>query len=107
MHTDSQLSAGSQADSTSGIVLAKLLPGSSLEVTTANHTYQIVVTDNGRTFISGHPELCPDPTEVRIDGCSGRGYLLRPGYIGRGMKLEYREAQRRVVTSRIKDVRQN
>jgi len=59
-------------------------------------------------LISGHPEYCPEPVLVAITGSSWGGSMLKSGFVGRGMHLEFSHPAYRVpiTTSRIKDVRE-
>jgi hypothetical protein len=44
-----------------GLQLSQLPEGSRLDVTTAGHTYRIVVRGGHQATISGHPRFCPKP----------------------------------------------
>jgi len=57
-----------QPDIERGVYLDKLCEGSVLEVETQHHRYTIVIRGRGRDMISGHPQYCPDPVPVRIEG---------------------------------------
>ena len=89
-----------------GVHLDDLGEGAVLEVETQNHWYTIVNRGRGQALISGHPEYCPDPVPVRIEGSTWGGSMLKVRYIGRGMRLEFRHpTYRTIVTSRIVDIR--
>ena len=90
-----------------GVYLGDLPEQSKLEVETRNRFYTLVVQRNGNALISGHPEFCPDPVLVHINGSNWGGSMLKMNFIGRGMHLEFRhpEHQGVVVTSQIVDVR--
>ena len=95
-----------QSEIEGGVYLDHLLEGAVLEVETQNHWYTIVNRGRGQALISGHPEYCPDPVPVRIEGSTWGGSMLKVRYIGRGMRLEFRHpTYRTIVTSRIVDIR--
>ena len=90
-----------------GVYLRDLPEESTLEVATQNRRYTLVVRSDGNALISGHPEFCPEPVEVRIHGSNWGGSMLKAAYLGRGMHLEYRHPKYRgpIVTSPIVDIR--
>jgi hypothetical protein len=88
-----------------GVCLDDLPQGAVLEVETQHHRYTIVIRERGRDLISGHPQYCPDPVPVRIEGSRWGGSMLMRRYIGRGMRLEFRHPVfRTILTSRIVDI---
>ena len=90
-----------------GVYLDALPPGAGIEVETQNRFYRIVNQGHGRALISGHPEYCPHPVQVGIHGSTWGGSMLKVGYVGRGMRLEFGHAPYGVITtSRIKEIRQ-
>ena len=95
-----------QSEIEGGVYLDELSEGAILEVETQNHWYTIVVRGRGRELISGHPQYCPQPIPVRIEGSTWGGSMLKLRFIGRGMRLEFRHpVYRTVITSRIVDIR--
>jgi hypothetical protein len=89
-----------------GVYLRDLPPGSALSIQTRSRTYELVLLGNGAALISGHPEFCPEPTEVQIQGSTWGGSMLKAQFVGRGMHLEYEHPLlRRTRTSRILDIR--
>jgi len=89
-----------------GVYLDNMMPGITLELSTQNHTYRILYVGQGRAFISGHPTLCPTPVLVKILGSTWGGSMIRNGYLGRGMHLEYQQASNvPITTSKILDIR--
>ncbi len=78
------------------VCLSELPPGVRLELDTGNHRYSLMNLGNGRVQICGHPEYCPEPTEV----------ALRGSYLSPGMRLEFWHPNYNLVaTSRIVDIR--
>ena len=95
-----------QSEIEGGVWLDELPQGSVLEVETQNHWYTIVIRERGQELISGHPQYCPDPVPVRIEGSTWGGSMLKLRFIGRGMYLEFHHpVYPRIVTSRVVDIR--
>lgn len=95
-----------QSEIEGGVHLGDVPPGTVLEVQTENRSYTIQYQGLGRALISGHPVFCPEPTLVTINGSTWGGSMIRSGYIGRGMRLEFATSARQpVTTSVIRDVR--
>lgn len=95
-----------QSEIEGGVYLDDLPHGASLEVETQNRCYSIINRGEGKALIWGHPEFCPDPVLVTIDGSNWGGSMLKASFIGRGMHLEFRHpAFRTITTSRIVDIR--
>ena len=90
-----------------GVYLRDLLPGSAIEIQTRNRLYVIVMQAEGEVLISGHPDFCPSPVLVKVDGSNWGGSMLKQGFIGRGMRLEFRHPVfQTVTTSPIFEIRQ-
>jgi hypothetical protein len=95
-----------QSEIEGGVYLRDLSPGSVLSIQTRNRVYEMVVLGDGATLLSGHPEFCPEPTEVQVQGSTWGGSMLKMKFVGRGMHLEFEHpVHRRIVTSRILDIR--
>ena len=96
-----------QSEIEGGVYLDDLPAESTLEIETQNRSYIIVHRGEGQFLISGHPEFCPQPVLVRIEGSNWGGSLLKSSFLGRGMHLEFRHPQyeRPIVTSRIVEIR--
>jgi hypothetical protein len=89
-----------------GVFLDQLEPGAVLLVETRNRCYRLVNRGNGQALISGHPQFCPEPVLVHIEGSNWGGSMLKTAFIGRGMHLEFRHPEHHtIMTSRIVDVR--
>jgi hypothetical protein len=99
-----------------GVFIDKLPLGRSLKVQTQNTLYTIERREDG-LYMSGHYEYCPRPTKVNILGSNFGGSMLKVGFIGRGMYMEFlidmpeEERHRgivdghgRIVTSKITEV---
>jgi hypothetical protein len=90
-----------------GVYLPHLPPGAAVEVETMNHTYRLVSCGDNDALICGHPTFCPEPVKVSINGSTWGGSLLKQGFIGRSMHLEFRHPDYigPITTSRIVEVR--
>jgi len=95
-----------QSEIEGGVFLDDLSEGAVLEVQTQNRSYTIVVCSHGQELISGHPQFCPYPVPVRIEGATWGGSMLKLRFIGRGMRLEFQHpVYRTILTSRVVDIR--
>jgi hypothetical protein len=96
-----------QSEIEGGVYLHDLPHESTLEVETQNRSYLIVNRGQGQALISGHPEFCPEPVLVRIEGCNWGGSMLKSAFLGRGMHLEFRHPAYSgpIITSPIVDIR--
>ena len=90
-----------------GVDLNVVPAGTILEVQTENRRYRIVHRGWGKAMISGHPEFCPEPVLVQIHGSTWGGAMIKQAFIGRGMHLEFSQAELMpVTTSRILEIRE-
>ena len=88
-----------QSEIEGGVHMGDLEPGDVLVVETRNHSYRLVNHGQGRALISGHPEFCPDPVLVTVEGSNWGGSLLKSSFIGRGMCLEFRHPLFQTITT--------
>lgn len=98
-----------------GVFIDKLPLGRSLKVQTQNTLYTIERREDG-LYMSGHYKYCPKPTKVNILGSNFGGSMLKVGFIGRGMYMEFYildipnrqrgivDGHGTIVTSQIKEV---
>src|SRR4051794_9774093 len=95
-----------QSEIEGGVHLGALPTGAVLEVETENRSYTIEYRGFNQALISGHPVFCPRPTLVTISGSTWGGSMIKSGFIGRGMRLEFRcpEAEP-ITTSIVREVR--
>src|SRR5215831_3462991 len=96
-----------QSEVEGGVYLPDLPPGAAVEIETRNHIYTLVNCGENAALLSGHPTFCPNPVRVSIHGSTWGGSLLKQGFIGRSMHLEFTHPDYRgsITTSRIVDVR--
>ena len=96
-----------QSEIEGGVYLHQLSPGAVLAIQTQNRSYTLVSLGQESALISGHPEFCPEPVEVQVQGCTWGGSMLKTKFVGRGMHLEFiHPVYRTVITSEIVDIRQ-
>jgi hypothetical protein len=90
-----------------GVYLRELPEHSVLEVETQNRFYTLVIQRDGNVLISGHPEICPEPVLVHVNGSNWGGSMIKLDFVGRGMHLEFKhpDFDGVVVTSEIVEVR--
>jgi len=91
-----------------GVSLNDLPPATVLEIQTQHHCYLVVLLTDNKALISGHPQYCPEPTQVAIAGSTWGGSMLKRRYVGRGMHLEFSHPQypTPIITSPIQEIRE-
>lgn len=88
-----------------GIWYDKLPVGSVVEVQTKNTRYILEKRSDTQSFIQGNAKYCPIPTECRINGSTFGGSMIRIGWLGVGMFLEFQMGGGTITTSQIESVR--
>jgi len=97
-HSESQLDEG--------LSLKDLNIGDVIALNTKHRSYAFENRGNGQILISGHPEYCPHPVLVKLNGSTWGGSMMKVGFIGRGMLLEFRHPTHGIIrTSRIQEIR--
>ena len=83
-----------------------LATGKTLRVQTKNTLYVIEKRGDDEFYISGNEKYCPEPVKCRIAGCNFGGSMLKVGYVGRGMFLEFSVEGRSgvITTSEIQEI---
>ncbi len=88
-----------------GSTLEKIPVGNSLHVTTKSGTKYIIEKREDGYYASGHPEFCPEPTKAVIHGSAfSNTSMIKPGFIGRGLRLEMEVNGKKIKTSEIQEV---
>ena len=97
-----------QSEIEGGVYLPDLPRGATVEIETRNHTYTLVHCGESTAVLSGHPMFCPKPVQVRIQGSTWGGSMLRQGFIGRSMHLEFVHPDYKgaITTSLIVEIRE-
>lgn len=88
-----------------GMALQSLEAGTVLCVITRHSDYRVVVLDpvRQRVLVTGG-RLFPESTEVRFEGATAGGSVLKLGWIGTGLRLEMSIGRQRITTSRVRSV---
>lgn len=88
-----------------GMKVENLPVGKTLEFRTENHTYTLEHRSDGY-YLSGHPDICPEPMKVEIIGSNFGGSALKKEFIGRGLFLEFKftESGEKFISSEIQDM---
>lgn len=95
-----------EAAGEAGVFLEETPAGTALEVKTGNHSYRIERAGEKTAFISGHPEYCPEPVQVQLQGSRWLDSQIEKCYLAPGMRLQFMtEAGVSVLTSAIEQVR--
>jgi hypothetical protein len=71
------------------IDIASLAPGTCLELKTRHNSYTLQYLGEGRLEICGHPQYCPVPTVVKLQGSS----------LGVGLRFEFHHPVHALVTT--------
>jgi hypothetical protein len=90
---------------TDGVALQSFEAGAVLNVTTRHSNYRVVVVDpiQQRVLVTGG-RLFPESTEVRFEGATAGGSLVKVGWIGIGLRFEMSVGRQRITTSRVQSV---
>jgi len=88
-----------QSEIEGGVHLQEMAPGTVLEIETQNRAYTLEYQGEGQALISGHPIFCPKPVLVTIQGSTWGGSMIKTGFIGRGMHLEFRHPEYEPITT--------
>ena len=88
-----------------GVELPSLEAGTVLTVISRHSHYRLVVLDPARqrVLVTGG-RLFPESTEVRCEGATAGGSVLKVGWIGVGLRLELSIGRQRITTSRVQSV---
>jgi len=97
--------AVAESELAGGAYVNKLEVGKKLLVQTRNTLYTIERRNDG-LYISGSQRFCPVPTKCTIPGSNFGDSMLKMGFVGRGMFMEFYvdSSPRVVVTSEIQEV---
>lgn len=77
-----------QSERHGGLYLAHLQPGDVVSFVTQNTSYVLEVRPDG-LFLQGNLKYCATPTPVQVNGSTWGGSMIKSGFIGREMHLEF------------------
>jgi hypothetical protein len=100
---DMELSAKPAFDPCDAVSLGQLSAFDRIEITTRNHTYEVVVTspDTGEVLVRGGT-VFPQFTAARLNGSTDGGSLIKGRSVNVGVRVEFAiEGYTPVVTSRV------
>ena len=89
-----------------GAFIKDLPIGKSLKVTTKNTVYIIHTLTGNELMIQGHYYYCPLLVKAYVHGSTWGGSMVKVGFVGRGMYLEFSTVDHpsAIITSKIQDV---
>ena len=86
-----------------GLMIDGLDIGTVLTVGTKHSCYRFVIVDpSARLARVTGGSLFDESTDVRIDGATLGGSMIKAGWVGEGLRLEFTAGARRITTSRVK-----
>ena len=85
-----------------------LAVGAVLEIQTKNTLYLLEKRGPNEFYISGNTKYCSTPTKCSIHGSTWGGSMLKMGFVGRGMNLEFSTSYHNypITTTTIQEVRE-
>jgi hypothetical protein len=85
-----------------GVDVRTLAPGTIVIMRTRHSRYRLEVVDAAtfRMLVSGG-DWFPVPTDARLVGATCGGSMLKPGWIGVGLNVEFMRTNQRLTTSRV------
>jgi hypothetical protein len=90
------------SDCDDGVAIECLEPGAALIVVTAHSKYRVIVLNPvRRTVLLWGGDQFPDPVPAILQGSTAGGNMVKSGWIGIGLRLEFCIGQRRIITSRV------
>jgi hypothetical protein len=83
-----------------GVELSELEPFTTVLIFTSNSMYRVIVAEGSDVLVQGGSYFA-EPTPAHVDGASTGGGPLIRGWIGVGLKVEFRVNGIRIVTSSV------
>lgn len=87
-----------------GVSLRSLSRIDQLEVRTRNSVYEITVLGGGEVMVRGG-SFFPEWNAARLSGSTLGGSFLKKDWIGSGFSMEFLHNGRRIVTTRVREIR--
>ena len=92
-----------QSERDGGVVLEDLPRGQRVEIQTKHTLYVVSRCAIGHLYIEGSEKYCPTPVRCQIHGSTWGTPMIKVGFIGVGMHMEYSTDEHRgtILTSTI------
>jgi hypothetical protein len=89
-----------------GVALRELFPFDTICVRTYNSDYRVLLLEpeTGRALVQGG-RFFAEPAEAVVDGSTFGGCMIKPGWIGLGLRLEIRVNGQAIITSPVQAIR--
>ena len=94
-----------ESEKADGAWIEMMEVGDRLEIKTVNTTYILEKRDDG-FYLSGNKKYCPEPTKVIINGSTFGGRLIKIGFIGLDMHMEYILSGKVLTSSSVQEINQ-
>jgi len=72
-----------------GVWLGDIPPSHELRVQTRNTLYELKTSPKGGWLIRGNVKWCPDWSQVRVHGSTFGGSMIKLGFVGKDMNMEF------------------
>ena len=72
-----------------GVWLRDIPPFHELRVQTRNTLYELKTSSKGGWLIRGNVKWCPDWSQASVHGSTFGGSMIKLGFVGRGMNMEF------------------
>jgi hypothetical protein len=94
------------SDELEGVTLQTLKPCDTIHVRTYNSDYDIFLLEpeSGRALVCGG-EYFAQPVEATVNGSTFGGCMLKVGWLGVGLRMEFSASGQRIVTSPVQELR--
>jgi hypothetical protein len=94
------------SDELEGVTLEKLKPCNTIHARTRNSDYEIFLLDpeSGRALVKGGKYFA-EPVEATVSGSSFGGSMLKMGWLGVGLGMEFNANGQYVMTSPVEELR--
>lgn len=94
------------SENVEGVTLEKLRPCDMIHARTCNSDYEIFLLDpeSGRALVRGGKYFV-EPTEAIVSGSNFGGSMLKSGWLGHGLRMEFNVKGYRIATSPIMELR--
>ena len=94
-----------ESDILGGVYLKDIAIGGGLKITTKNSLYTLRRVSDEVYTIQGNEKFCAKETLCMVHGSTWGGSMIKMGFIGRGMHLEFStDSHNNVTTSKIQEI---